>query len=353
MEISMNSITALFNLFSYQQSTNFQGGIFHFVHIKTVCINGTGDFPSTFTRNTGSVVVAVSSDIYLDGNVQFIGNYGSNGAAISLYQESSLYFAQGANILFEKNTAQLSGGAIYSPTSGNQCPLQPYPIPENLSNVSSHANITFINNQATSTGNSIFATYMYSCKMHGEHAYVNPAQWHDLYNNMFTFIDNPGNGLRNYTTNPAYIGPCCKSNQEQTNQVFTYPGQQFNTSISVHDMVGNPVRSTVYISEKSTEPHTNSNSCSSFNWQFPDSQQVQMLSENSSCTEFNITILTSNANNVTGILVFSVEYTQIAFEQNVSLLECPFGFELNTPPGACECAGVLKNLPQKGYEISC
>ena len=119
MEIFIISITAQMNSIYCLTALKFQIGIFTFVQVTIVHIIGTSNFPSTFTNNTRPVVVAVNSDPYLFGNIYFNENYGNNGAAtcISLYQESSLYFVQGANILFGNNIAQLSGGAIYSTSS--------------------------------------------------------------------------------------------------------------------------------------------------------------------------------------------------------------------------------------------
>ena len=116
----MSSIAANHNQFNFMTLQKSSGAIFHFVLISFVCMIGTSDFPSTFTNNTGSVVVLKDTDLYLFGNIQFSRNYGNNGAAISIFESSCLYFAKGANILFENNLAQLSGGAIFSSTWGYQ-----------------------------------------------------------------------------------------------------------------------------------------------------------------------------------------------------------------------------------------
>ena len=151
MEIFMSSITAQMNSIYCLITRKYQTEIFQLNQINFVYIIGTNDFPSTFTNNTESVIIATGSNIYLFGHLQFMGNYGNNGAAISLYKESCLHFAQGASILFEDNIAQLSGGATYTSTSGEQCPIQPYPFPVNHAHTSSYTctNITFNNNQAT------------------------------------------------------------------------------------------------------------------------------------------------------------------------------------------------------------
>ena len=128
-------------------------GLYHgsIVYFSSHCcyIAGTSEFSSYFTINTGLVVVAMSSNFYFLTTTTSM-----KRAAFSLYQDWSEYFAQGANILFENNLVQLSEGAIYSSTLGNQCSLQPYPLAQNLNQVSPHTNITFNHNQATVLGNS-------------------------------------------------------------------------------------------------------------------------------------------------------------------------------------------------------
>ena len=91
MEIFMSSTTAQMNHIHCLTSPKSQNGMFHFVQVNAVNISGTSDLPSTFTNNTGSVVLVKNTCLYLFGNIHFNGNYGNNGAAISLYQESTYF----------------------------------------------------------------------------------------------------------------------------------------------------------------------------------------------------------------------------------------------------------------------
>jgi len=75
-----------------------------------------------FLRNrgkiTGTVYAFASSQLYIEGNVQFVENEGYDGGAIALYEQSEMILTHSMithnfKAIFTRNHARHYGGAIY------------------------------------------------------------------------------------------------------------------------------------------------------------------------------------------------------------------------------------------------
>ena len=66
----------------------------------------------TFINNKETPIIAYSSSITLSGNVSFLNNTGTNGGAMALYS-STLNIASNTSVSFYNNSATEAGGAIY------------------------------------------------------------------------------------------------------------------------------------------------------------------------------------------------------------------------------------------------
>ena len=104
-----------------------------------------------------NAILAVSSTVNIDGNVRFINNTASLGAAIYL-SRSHVTIADNATILFQDNHAKYVGGAIFSPggyiadyVTIGQPTVDPCQI-----TFSPKSNVKFINNTAESGGSAMY-----------------------------------------------------------------------------------------------------------------------------------------------------------------------------------------------------
>ena len=101
--------TTFIGIYSIEQ--NF-AGIINCVEIETILIS-----MCQFIENTGTAIVAVSSNILFHGHNIFINNSGNKGGAIALYY-TSIYMAKYSTLLFSGNKAKIVGGAIYVEEKG-------------------------------------------------------------------------------------------------------------------------------------------------------------------------------------------------------------------------------------------
>ena len=319
-------------------------GIFSFSNVANISITGT----STFTKNYGSVIDALNSNVYLSkyANVTFSTNVGSRGAAIRLLGNGYLYFIGGAIVNFTNNRAQEIGGAIYA-SSGiknslllkKQCILQ-------LMNITKEMNISFTGNVAIYAGNSIYAYPLFSCRVRQKLS--NNTKLLEFYRSHFHFIGNKKvNKLHNIST-PASKLTLCYPNGRHSNSIKpfnTYPGQNIKIYMASIDALNRNVYSTVSITiaKKSNSLRLHNN-------------QEQILHESNNCTSFDLIIYSKGSNTTEGKLVFSLPSFPAALVVNVTVQQCPLGFVWQNGTNQCVCSSAFYNKDFKliyGYKADC
>ena len=113
---------------------------------------------STFTNNIGSALYISGCSIQFRSHSLFINNSAGRGAALYLDQGSQISIKENSAIEFIGNTASQQGGAVFIELSFG-CPQHGIVFTD-LPNTS---NVSFINNSAESTGNSIYINNPESC----------------------------------------------------------------------------------------------------------------------------------------------------------------------------------------------
>ena len=118
---------------------------FH-THSSAISVFNSGSFTiqgnSTFIGCSSIAILSYNSSIILSGEVAFVNNTGTAGAAVSLVL-SDLRVAADANIVFINNSVTIGGGALYL-----------YLIRQ--IHIDSGVNLTFINNSADSKGGAVY-----------------------------------------------------------------------------------------------------------------------------------------------------------------------------------------------------
>ena len=114
---------------------------------------------SNFTDNIGSCIYLVNSYLLCAGTVMFAHNTADNGAALYIEPGSIAYFDTAAVVQFINNSATQYGGAIDINLLYN-CPVGNLPIPFYADNV-----VSFVNNTAEISGNSLFFYIPTHCKV--------------------------------------------------------------------------------------------------------------------------------------------------------------------------------------------
>ena len=334
-------------------------GLLAFSYIMKVSIRGSKDVGSLFTRLTGPVIYAEVSNVIFTGKIDFSNNIAStwtSGAAIFLRGESKIWFQEPLNLTFRNNSA-LEGGAIYSVSRfAEYCTFQFMSKNSkvyNESNIGEIAiNVTFIHNKARSAGNSIYVSPLYHCSTRlSPIIQVDP---HIVYDTIFHFVDNYTNGLLEISSRPLRVCICggdpTNTSREALhcdqapNIISTYPGKTFNLSVVPVDQSYKRVYSLVYNNLHVPEPDLDE---SDFDWHLGYSEDIVQL-QGYNCTTMTYTVFSGKPARKGMLSVYPSGSTTGLFV-NISLNNCPPGFEIVKESGLCDCVEVLMS---KGVQCS-
>ena len=193
---------------------------------------------SYFGKNQGSAVHLSNSILeFCEGsNVTFYHNTAYNGGAIAMYGSSVINILNGSMFHFIKNRAYSTGGAIYT---GFNAALQPaYRSCFIQSSLQQYVNATFVfeHNNATFSGDSIFAATFQACAM--------------ICNNA-TFSTNPEEILRcianfSFSNATKALATHPKSFTLSKGPVHIIPGSEYKIPLSAVDEANNTLLGIVY-----------------------------------------------------------------------------------------------------------
>ena len=336
----MNSVKVYYNgkpnkIFTAQKSIISKVSIFHLSDINNITITGSIKNPSSFSSNIGTVILAIRSDVTLEGHIVFHNNTGINGGAIMLLEGSVIHLTQGLQASFTNNTALSSGGAIYAldnTFSVTQCTFQ-----VNLSN--HNISVLFDHNTATVAGKSVYASKLYNCYIGNK--YITSTK---IYDKIFKI------NTQDISTTPVNL-TICDHNSTMPYSSDAYPGETVTFSMAAIDAVGHPSYSVVTI----TAVNVTNSGYIHINWWFSERENIQVISESDDCTLINVTIHTNDSSTLSyhGNLLFTIPSIIDMTVVDINLKPCPPGFELDNIKGSCVCSKVISSLNIAGYTPNC
>ena len=344
--ITMENITANTNSQDLSFPTVSHAGMFTFYAVNKVIINGT---KNTFRDNFGSVIHAKDSNVYLYGDIEFINNKGTTGAAINIVGYSHLHLMRGLNATFSNNQVQFSGGAIYAIADYHEFEVECAILIDN-----DQIKLRFSNNSAKYTGNSIFATPLYNCVINESLSQPPQEDTLSIYHKHFDFDCTShlcNNSLLNLSTDPQTLLVYNHNNTEiySTLAIIKFPGETFTIHLAAVDVARRFVYSTVGIDVVNND----SSSDSSHLW-LPQEQNEGIILEGKNISIVSLSIHTDiNDDIINSVLIFSLPLRPVHPTIKVKLLPCPLGFILNNISGSCECSKAFLNLQKhvKRYDI--
>lgn len=347
---------------SYRNSLNGlnqNDGLLTFIEVENVTIHGTSQEKCQFNNLMGPVILTRGTDLFLTGEILFANNFASSGAyggAIFLQSSSSLWLREPLRAEFCNNTA-VSGGAI---ASGDLVPefcvfqyiTSRVYSEQNISSID--IQLTFTGNSADIAGNSIYMQHLYLCSTRLSSSTILPMRVEMIYNAIFKFERQVGNGLLEVSSNPNQICYCegeptntnesvlnCAHNSLKVHEFTTYPGKDFTVCIVSVDEILNPVYTTVYNKVLPRDHYSPSGYIDdgNFNWRLSYGQDIVKV-YGYNCTHLNFSILTNVSENSKGILALYPYGDVYCLAIPVVLKKCPPGFEL--VHSVCNCSHLLE-----------
>ena len=301
---------------------------------------------STFINNSGSpVIYLVKSKLYLQGQVLFQNNTSSSdGGALYLHDNSLLYFHPNTTIAFNGNSARQRGGAIYIAFTEIGGPYCFFQLEEVHKYADANVQLTFEGNHATIAGDAIYGGRVDSCYLYsisltsmfsaiGMHSTRLSVPSIKVFNTLFNFTKSTPS-LSMISSNPRGIRFCNHTsinyNYSQTLRKQVYPGQLFEVeAVAVGQYNGTTpaVVSAIVDTGNTTEVL----------------ETVQIAQEtHTTCTNLQYRILSSKSYEVIHLKPAGLRQDyQTNILMNITLLDCPPGFELQQSYNRCDCHSLL------------
>lgn len=298
-----------------------------------------------FMNNARTPLQLVDSIVSFSGTVSFSNNKASIGGAISLLYNSTISLADNAHVLFVNNSVVGQGGAIYiDQGSDPMVTNNPFCFMNTEASTPVGAKLTFVQNFAQLGGDAIYGN-LEPCAHTGALdflEFVNP----DI-NESLSLVSGT----------PSCVCLCNESIpdcSDEIQQLKGYPGQTFhieaillsNSSLLSFDQI--QATGGTILAELYPLGYVESDFVS----RLGHLQGAQPVDPHG-CTQLNYTISTWNE---AEFVALTAEYSPLALFMdpllvtgiNVTILDCPLGFQLHGNPPNCTCNDRLTQ-----YHITC
>ena len=309
-----------------------------------------------FSNNHGSSVHAFDSNIYCRGQLEFVNNRASSGGAFNLdcsnTSDSSLIYLHPASRLYMANNSVLQNGGAISAREGCGDSVPCFFQLEQGRSLHNwkFPNVILENNTARLRSDSIYVRTADVCVM--KNRTIQPS--------TFWSIFKLNGVIRPFEiATPSYKACLClgsaagsqptwmkEDDCPQNGHVAVYRGQSFNVTVAGVGQYNYPIPSLL---------RTTVNSASG-SARLGTRQSAQELSYRCTDVTYSITCTESEVKLHLSIFIENPVKSENARMLltppaviNVTLLTCPFGFELTGTPPTCDCAARLREVA----EISC
>ena len=301
-----------------------------------------------FYNNLGTAISATSSSIQFSSSIVFQNNTGYEGGAMSFNGGSHIYISSNANVTFANNTAENVGGAVFVNQATAKCFFRQTSTEKCTHCHQLPFHLNFIDNIARRGGDAIYGAGISKCGYCGKMSSYCPARGLVFSaHSGLKFDPHISTDTSQISSDPTHVCLCGngKRNCSITSQDKTphvYPGEEFTISaMDIGDMNG-PVGGSVYAQ---ILPQYN-------RAVLGELQHFQQVNH-TRCAELKYSILSEPGLVVIALTVTTARILRYqdnspdVFYINITLLDCPLGFNLSDYPYQCICDPQLKknNIP--------
>ena len=281
-----------------------------------------------FLSNEGSVFQIYSSIIKLERNITCSNNTSNKGSCFNLVGMSLIITGSNLFCTFRNNKALLSGGVIHADNLGipfGICTIVPSTGNEKMI-------MKFENNFASFDGNDIKSDNLYNCSVVKHRTVSNLQGSYEFYSKILQF---------NQSSNTSISSTVDRLSTTVKMHQIIFSGRTINLPLVAIDAAGNPVYTSVIVSVYPSNNHQ---------WRL-EGETVYHNIYAKVKSIIKITISTAiNIKSEGRMLVRTTSHPFIFLTFNVTILQCPVGFDISNESQKCDCSSFLKDVDK---EISC
>ena len=306
-------------------NADIAGGGIHINVLSTLTIQSNGFTVEKNTAPLGGGMYISNSSIFINATVKLVNNSAIEGGGCYLSDKSHFHLASEAKVLFSNNLASQRGGAIYSEVR-RECKYFSHlgvACVFTVPNAIVKQYLQLWNNSARSAGDVLYGGQIDTClSLFG----------YNIYN--ISNMVNDTTSLSEIASDP--LSTCFCNNREiqcsaLTIEVELYPGQTFKVPVVTVGQANGVVPSSVQ-----AELGPNSQATMGA---FQNSQHTK-----TACTSLTFTLYSKNYTETITLTTGKCILVQPNLKRyiNVTLLQCPEGFELSGSPAQCICQERLQ-----------
>ena len=306
------------------------GGALYLQQSRVELIQGGLTLENNTATWSGGGLYSYKSSISFNGNVTFANNTAFDGGGCYLSGQSFFILGNDSNVLFVGNLARQTGGGLLIESSDQcrsnfflkvtQCFFQVEVVNKYLH---------FRNNAAAVAGHVVYGGDVYDCLLRGNHL-------HPRYNFSDIVSLSKEGGVRSLSTiasNPYFVCHCenenVKCGRYAVIQAIVVPGQKFNVSVVTVGQANGVVPSSVLATLESSSRAV------------LGTLQINQETK-TTCTNLTFQVYSRRSNEI--ISLSDATCSILKLHINVSLLQCPKGFELLGDPAECKCRQRLQKF---------
>ena len=312
-------------------------------------VNNIDVSESEFYSNSPNGAIEIrGGKLHFYGTITFKGNTGDDGGAVSLAQNSKLYFHENCYVMFIENNATRVGGAIYVDGDSRQSSTLSRIINNNttysfslcsIQFVGNNAKTLFSNNTAQEAGNSVYATPIYNCWL--QQSYSPPSL--DDYMRLFGIRER--NEIASFPVTVEFgpsdceQGTKCNYSSDGRLNIISYPGKAIRFRTRALDLANVSSPSLVYATMSSDLQ---------FKVWLGIQEYVSWVNKTNSTLEYHV----YGPENTRFDLLLSTSRGNVPKIVSVTLLPCGLGFSHNADNSLCVCSKPYQNAPGVSCNIA-
>ena len=288
-----------------------------------------------FSDNNVTALYAFESNLFFSGNVTFMGNVGISGAGMML--DNSVMYLQDHTIMeFTYNRARLTGGAIYVVTHANdplrhtcffQIDTSPFLSFEQLD-----IRVIFWENRAGLSGSDLYGGWIDRCNLITGPVFL--ADSGTVFNSTF-HVERQGSNTSVISSVPNFVCVCDDNDRPacgvSSYRKSVYPGQKFSLPVvAVGQRRGISVPADVVLFFDTRAP---------VNASFGNLQNPQTT--DTACKNLSYSISSHNDFETVHFKVQNAVLLDTPCCINITLKECPPGFQFSDSSFQCDCTPLL------------